>query len=214
MGNLNKSKAGHYHVYQPIIHNCCFLQHIITQDFARNQDPPPVSSSSSAPFQSTVPHVSSSGRSKMPSRYSPENQVPASHHQRPSSRVSPENTSDKLRSRYVEQPVIPEISRMHLMYYSSSVNNFSLSPPCLGRVNLQSVVSGRWSIMNPSLHHRATKAWTNRRRADLLPKGERLTTLRSGTGFQIPHNLTLFFSSMKLYFIIRSKLRKKNIWFN
>nr|XP_040036038.1 nuclear receptor corepressor 1 isoform X3 [Gasterosteus aculeatus aculeatus] len=80
------------------------ISHIITQDFARNQDPPPVSSSSSAPFQSTVPHVSSSGRSKMPSRYSPENQVPASHHQRPSSRVSPENTSDKLRSRPGKSP--------------------------------------------------------------------------------------------------------------
>lgn len=36
--------------------------------------------------------------------------------------------------------------------------------------------------MNPSLHHRATKAWTNRRLAGLHPRGERLTTQRSGTG--------------------------------
>uniref|UniRef100_A0A8C2X2R1 Nuclear receptor corepressor 1 n=1 Tax=Cyclopterus lumpus TaxID=8103 RepID=A0A8C2X2R1_CYCLU len=80
------------------------ISHIITQDFARNQDPPPVSSSSSATFQSTGPPVSSSGRAKMASRYSPENQVQASHHQRPSSRVSPENAPDKSRSRPGKSP--------------------------------------------------------------------------------------------------------------
>uniref|UniRef100_A0A668AD15 Nuclear receptor corepressor 1 n=1 Tax=Myripristis murdjan TaxID=586833 RepID=A0A668AD15_9TELE len=80
------------------------ISHIITQDFARNQDPPPVSSSASATFQSTVPPVSSSARAKMPSRYSPENQAQAPHHQRPSSRVSPENAPDKPRSRPGKSP--------------------------------------------------------------------------------------------------------------
>uniref|UniRef100_A0A3Q3W1Z9 Uncharacterized protein n=1 Tax=Mola mola TaxID=94237 RepID=A0A3Q3W1Z9_MOLML len=80
------------------------ISHIITQDFARNQDLPPVSSSSSATFQSVVPPASSSGRVKLPSRYSPENQVQAPHHQRPSSRVSPENASDKPRTRPGKSP--------------------------------------------------------------------------------------------------------------
>ncbi|XP_024120705.1 nuclear receptor corepressor 1 isoform X1 [Oryzias melastigma] len=79
------------------------ISHIITQDFARNQDPP-VSSSASATFQSSVPPVSSSGRVKGPSRYSPENQVPASLHQRPSSRISPENPPDKPRVRPGKSP--------------------------------------------------------------------------------------------------------------
>uniref|UniRef100_A0A3B4Z3Y5 Nuclear receptor corepressor 1 n=1 Tax=Stegastes partitus TaxID=144197 RepID=A0A3B4Z3Y5_9TELE len=77
------------------------ISHIITQDFARNQDPP-VSSSASATFQSVGPPVSSSGRVKVPSRYSPENQAP--HHQRPSSRVSPESGPDKPRSRPGKSP--------------------------------------------------------------------------------------------------------------
>uniref|UniRef100_A0A3Q1BDP2 Nuclear receptor corepressor 1 n=1 Tax=Amphiprion ocellaris TaxID=80972 RepID=A0A3Q1BDP2_AMPOC len=77
------------------------ISHIITQDFARNQDPP-VSSSASATFQSIGPPVSSSGRVKVPSRYSPENQAP--HHQRPSSRVSPESGQEKPRSRPGKSP--------------------------------------------------------------------------------------------------------------
>ncbi|XP_012726673.2 nuclear receptor corepressor 1 isoform X1 [Fundulus heteroclitus] len=77
------------------------ISHIITQDFARNQDPP-VSSSGTATYQSSIPPVSSSGRVKAPSRYSPENQAP--HHQRPSSRVSPENASDKSRARPGKSP--------------------------------------------------------------------------------------------------------------
>uniref|UniRef100_A0A8C9Y5W3 Nuclear receptor corepressor 1 n=1 Tax=Sander lucioperca TaxID=283035 RepID=A0A8C9Y5W3_SANLU len=80
------------------------ISHIITQDFARNQDPPPVSSSSSATFQSVMPPVSSSGRAKVSSRYSPENQVQAPHHQRSSSRVSPENAPDKPRARPGKSP--------------------------------------------------------------------------------------------------------------
>ncbi|XP_029957721.1 nuclear receptor corepressor 1 isoform X2 [Salarias fasciatus] len=79
------------------------ISQIITQDFARNQDPPPASSAS-ATFQSVGPPVSSSGRVKVPSRYSPENQVQAPHHQRPSNRVSPENAPDKPRSRPGKSP--------------------------------------------------------------------------------------------------------------
>uniref|UniRef100_A0A3P9NJH2 Nuclear receptor corepressor 1 n=1 Tax=Poecilia reticulata TaxID=8081 RepID=A0A3P9NJH2_POERE len=77
------------------------ISHIITQDFARNQDPP-LSSSAPTTFQSSIPQVSSSGRVKAPSRYSPENQPP--HHQRPSSRVSPENAPDKSRARPGKSP--------------------------------------------------------------------------------------------------------------
>uniref|UniRef100_A0A3Q3MLD8 Nuclear receptor corepressor 1 n=1 Tax=Labrus bergylta TaxID=56723 RepID=A0A3Q3MLD8_9LABR len=75
------------------------ISHIITQDFARNQDPPPVSSSASSTFQSV-----GQSRAKGPSRYSPENQVQASHHQRPSSRVSPESASEKPRARPGKSP--------------------------------------------------------------------------------------------------------------
>lgn len=81
------------------------ISQIITQDFARNQDPPPASSSASVTFQSAGPLMSSSsGRLKGSSRYSPENQVQAPHHQRPSSRISPENASDKPRSRPGKSP--------------------------------------------------------------------------------------------------------------
>ncbi|XP_061154562.1 nuclear receptor corepressor 1 isoform X4 [Syngnathus typhle] len=80
------------------------ISHIITQDFARNQDPPAVSSSASATFQSTMPLASSSSRVKGPSRYSPENQIQPPNHHRPSSRVSPENTADKPRSRPGKSP--------------------------------------------------------------------------------------------------------------
>nr|XP_055055975.1 nuclear receptor corepressor 1 isoform X2 [Misgurnus anguillicaudatus] len=73
------------------------ISHIITQDFAKSQDPPP--SSSSSTFQS-----SATGRVKPPNRYSPENPPPATHHQRPSSRVSPENSSDKSRARPGRSP--------------------------------------------------------------------------------------------------------------
>ncbi|XP_077402236.1 nuclear receptor corepressor 1 isoform X4 [Vanacampus margaritifer] len=80
------------------------ISHIITQDFARNQEPPTVSSLASATFQSTMPPASSSSRAKASSRYSPENQIQAPHHHRPSSRVSPENATDKLRSRPGKSP--------------------------------------------------------------------------------------------------------------
>ena len=104
-----------------------FMQHIITQDFARNQDPPPVSSPASATFQSVVPPVSSSGRAKVSSRYSPENQVQALHLQRPSSRVSPENAPEKPRARYRDQTINLDITGVTLNYYASCVKHWCLS---------------------------------------------------------------------------------------
>uniref|UniRef100_A0A3P8WJT5 Nuclear receptor corepressor 1 n=1 Tax=Cynoglossus semilaevis TaxID=244447 RepID=A0A3P8WJT5_CYNSE len=80
------------------------ISHIITQDFARNQDSAPVSSSASVTFQSAMPLVSSSGRAKVSNRYSPESQIQALHHQRSSSRVSPEHASDKPRPRPGKSP--------------------------------------------------------------------------------------------------------------
>uniref|UniRef100_A0A8C7JLE5 Nuclear receptor corepressor 1 n=1 Tax=Oncorhynchus kisutch TaxID=8019 RepID=A0A8C7JLE5_ONCKI len=89
------------------------ISHIITQDFARNQDPPQssttISSSATTTFQSAQLPVSilgPGGRAKVPSRYSPENQAQApSHHQRPTpSRVSPDNAPDKPRARPGKSP--------------------------------------------------------------------------------------------------------------
>ncbi|XP_056602193.1 nuclear receptor corepressor 1 isoform X3 [Triplophysa dalaica] len=72
------------------------ISHIITQDFAKSQDP---STSSSSTFQS-----SATGRIKPSNRYSPENPPPATHNQRPPSRVSPEKSSDKSRARPGRSP--------------------------------------------------------------------------------------------------------------
>ncbi|XP_035290950.1 nuclear receptor corepressor 1-like [Anguilla anguilla] len=93
------------------------ISHIITQDFARNQDGPqasPATSSSPGTFQSSAPAALSAGpgRAKLPSRYSPESQgqppqAQAPHHPRPSSRVSPENASDKPRARYCTLSLCP-----------------------------------------------------------------------------------------------------------
>ncbi|KAI5615606.1 nuclear receptor corepressor 1 isoform X2 [Silurus asotus] len=83
------------------------ISHIITQDFAKNQDPPPSSSSSSSSISSTFQNsgtASSSARSKVPNRYSPENPLNHAHHQKPPSRVSPENSSEKSRSRPGKSP--------------------------------------------------------------------------------------------------------------
>uniref|UniRef100_A0A7N8Y6U8 Nuclear receptor corepressor 1 n=1 Tax=Mastacembelus armatus TaxID=205130 RepID=A0A7N8Y6U8_9TELE len=133
------------------------ISHIITQDFARNQDPPPVCSSASATFQSVVPPVSSSGRAKLPSRYSPENQAQVPHHQRPSSRVSPENVPDKPRARY-------RLGMSLTYYYRNHLPNITVSSSCPGLVSLQNEEAGRWRTTNPSLLLllRVTKAWTNR----------------------------------------------------
>ncbi|XP_076851752.1 nuclear receptor corepressor 1-like isoform X5 [Brachyhypopomus gauderio] len=79
------------------------ISHIITQDFARNQDPSPASATMPPSSSATSSFQSSNmggalGRSKGPSRYSPENQVPHGHHTKATSRVSPENTADKPRA--------------------------------------------------------------------------------------------------------------------
>ncbi|XP_053424530.1 nuclear receptor corepressor 1 isoform X4 [Nycticebus coucang] len=72
---------------------------IITQDFARNQvssqtpQQPPTSTFQNSPSAL----VSTPVRTKASSRYSPESQGQSVHHQRPGSRVSPENLVDKSR---------------------------------------------------------------------------------------------------------------------
>ncbi|MGH0171703.1 UNVERIFIED_CONTAM: hypothetical protein FKN15_076838 [Acipenser sinensis] len=86
--------------------------HIITQDFARSQSASQAApqTSSAATFQNAAPAASAStSRGKVPSRYNPENQGQSSqaqpaHHQRPSSRVSSENASDKARGRPGKSP--------------------------------------------------------------------------------------------------------------
>lgn len=147
------------------------MQHIITQDFARNQDPTPVPSTASATFQTVMPPASSSGRVKVPSRYSPESQSQGPHHQRPSSRISPENVPDKPRSRCMEH-------LFNSKWVKSRSNNF-LSPWCPDQVNLQTVVVGCWTTMSPSPHHTPTKAWTSRILVGLHHRGGILSQ-RSG----------------------------------
>ncbi|XP_055242096.2 nuclear receptor corepressor 1 isoform X11 [Gorilla gorilla gorilla] len=72
---------------------------IITQDFARNQvssqtpQQPPTSTFQNSPSAL----VSTPVRTKTSNRYSPESQAQSVHHQRPGSRVSPENLVDKSR---------------------------------------------------------------------------------------------------------------------
>uniref|UniRef100_A0A5F8GX24 Nuclear receptor corepressor 1 n=1 Tax=Monodelphis domestica TaxID=13616 RepID=A0A5F8GX24_MONDO len=85
---------------------------IITQDFARNQvasqasQQPPTST-----FQNSAsPLVSTPGRAKASSRYSPETQPQAVLHPRPGSRVSPENLSDKSRTRPGKSPERSHVS--------------------------------------------------------------------------------------------------------
>ncbi|XP_047612869.1 nuclear receptor corepressor 1 isoform X9 [Phacochoerus africanus] len=72
---------------------------IITQDFARNQvsSQPPQQPPTSTFQNSPSALVSTPVRPKTSNRYSPESQPPSVHHQRPGSRVSPENLVDKPR---------------------------------------------------------------------------------------------------------------------
>ncbi|KAK1787858.1 hypothetical protein P4O66_016338, partial [Electrophorus voltai] len=80
------------------------VQHIITQDFARSQDPLPASSAMppTSSAASTFQTSGAVGRPKGPNRYSPEN--PPGHHVKAPSRVSPENVSDKTRTRPGKSP--------------------------------------------------------------------------------------------------------------
>ncbi|XP_054427154.1 nuclear receptor corepressor 1 isoform X4 [Pteronotus mesoamericanus] len=85
---------------------------IITQDFARNQvssqppQQPPTSTFQNAPSAL----VSTPVRTKPPNHYSPEPQSQSVHHQRPGSRVSPENLADKSRGRPGKSPERSHVS--------------------------------------------------------------------------------------------------------
>ncbi|XP_040486028.1 nuclear receptor corepressor 1 isoform X6 [Ursus maritimus] len=79
---------------------------IITQDFARNQvsTQPPQQPPTSTFQNSPSALVSTPVRTKTSNRYSPESQSQSVHHQRPGSRVSPENLVDKSRGRPGKSP--------------------------------------------------------------------------------------------------------------
>ncbi|CAK7317748.1 Nuclear receptor corepressor 1 [Vulpes lagopus] len=79
---------------------------IITQDFARNQvsSQPPQQPPTSTFQNSPSALVSTPVRTKTSNRYSPESQSQSVHHQRPGSRVSPENLVDKSRGRPGKSP--------------------------------------------------------------------------------------------------------------
>ncbi|XP_045680294.1 nuclear receptor corepressor 1 isoform X8 [Phyllostomus hastatus] len=82
---------------------------IITQDFARNQvssqppQQPPTSTFQNSPSATPV-------RTKTSNHYSPESQSQSVHHQRPGSRVSPENLTDKSRGRPGKSPERSHVS--------------------------------------------------------------------------------------------------------
>ncbi|KAJ8280828.1 hypothetical protein GJAV_G00059550 [Gymnothorax javanicus] len=81
------------------------ISHIIVQDFVRNKEHNPRPSSNGSPaataptFQSSAP-----GQSRLSTRYSPEAKGQFGLHQRPSSRVLPENSSDRPRARPGRSP--------------------------------------------------------------------------------------------------------------
>uniref|UniRef100_A0A8C0DIR5 Nuclear receptor corepressor 1 n=1 Tax=Balaenoptera musculus TaxID=9771 RepID=A0A8C0DIR5_BALMU len=85
---------------------------IITQDFARNQVPsqPPQQPPTSTFQNSPSALVSTPVRTKTSNRYSPESQSQSLHHQRPGSRVSPENLVDKSRGRPGKSPERSHVS--------------------------------------------------------------------------------------------------------
>ncbi|XP_039222898.1 nuclear receptor corepressor 1 isoform X2 [Crotalus tigris] len=95
---------------------------IITQDFARSQAsaqpslPTPTSTFQSSALTSVTP----SPRPKASNRYSPDIQVQAAPHQRPGSRMSPENLCEKSRGRLGKSP-----ERSHV----SSESYEPISPP-------------------------------------------------------------------------------------
>lgn len=99
-----------------------YLQQIITQDFARNQisSQPPQQPPTSTFQNSPSALVSTPVRTKTSNRYSPESQSQSIHHQRPGSRVSPENLVDKSRGRYdlyfkpfVNFPTVEQIEHIY-----------------------------------------------------------------------------------------------------
>ncbi|XP_042298442.1 nuclear receptor corepressor 1-like [Sceloporus undulatus] len=95
---------------------------IITQDFARSQASTQASlQTPTSTFQTSAPtSIATASRAKPTSRYSPEVQPQPTPHQRPGSRVSPENLSDKSRGRLGKSP-----ERSHV----SSESYEPISPP-------------------------------------------------------------------------------------
>ncbi|KAM5309639.1 nuclear receptor corepressor 1 isoform 9-T9 [Glossophaga mutica] len=85
---------------------------IITQDFARNQvsSQPPQQPPTSTFQNSPSALVSTPVRTKTSNHYSPESQSQSVHHQRPGSRVSPENLTDKSRGRPGKSPERSHVS--------------------------------------------------------------------------------------------------------
>ncbi|XP_016051921.1 PREDICTED: nuclear receptor corepressor 1 isoform X8 [Miniopterus natalensis] len=85
---------------------------IITQDFARNQvsSQPPQQPSASTFQNSPSALVSTPVRTKTSNHYSPEAHSQSVHHQRPSSRLSPENLADKSRGRPGKSPERSHVS--------------------------------------------------------------------------------------------------------
>ncbi|KAI1893538.1 hypothetical protein AGOR_G00124760 [Albula goreensis] len=95
------------------------ISHIIVQDFARNKEQTSQASSNGSPtapatFQSSTPSStnsapsSTSSQGRLGSRYSPEVKGQSGHHQRPSSRVSDENTSDRPGKSPEQSGVVPD----------------------------------------------------------------------------------------------------------
>ncbi|XP_072909151.1 nuclear receptor corepressor 1 isoform X3 [Hemitrygon akajei] len=98
------------------------IHHIITQDFARNQASSPLSHQPPVSTFQTASTVSSN-RGKVSTHYSTDSQTQSSQtslHQRPPSRVSPENTTEKGRARPGKSP-----ERSHV----SSESYEPISPP-------------------------------------------------------------------------------------
>ncbi|KAM6163913.1 nuclear receptor corepressor 1 isoform 2-T2 [Rhynchocyon petersi] len=94
---------------------------IITQDLTRNQPSQPAQQPPASTFQNSPSAlVSTPVRTKTTSRYSPDSQSQSLHHQRPSSRVSPEGLVDKCRGRPGKSP-----ERSH----ASSETYEPISPP-------------------------------------------------------------------------------------
>ncbi|XP_013925196.1 PREDICTED: nuclear receptor corepressor 1-like [Thamnophis sirtalis] len=79
---------------------------IITQDFARNQvsNQPSLPTPTSTFQTSALTSVATANRAKASNRYSPDFQVQAAPHQRPGSRMSPENIPEKSRGRLGKSP--------------------------------------------------------------------------------------------------------------
>ncbi|XP_060538230.1 nuclear receptor corepressor 1-like isoform X1 [Pantherophis guttatus] len=95
---------------------------IITQDFARSQasNQPSLPTPTSTFQTSALTSVTTTNRAKASNRYSPDIQVQAAPHQRPGSRMSPENLSEKSRGRLGKSP-----ERSHV----SSESYEPISPP-------------------------------------------------------------------------------------